>query len=264
MNNCASWDEGTTKALLDLCIAQKNQLNWSNKCLTKLGWRNVYSGFRAQTRLHLGSKQLQNKLNNLRRAFLTWLALQNKSGLGRDTQTGGVSADATYWEQDQEDTTGGGAQARSQSSSVKPPPFLDELFELFGHEPQDRGTLLTAGGIREATPSVGTEGNAADLEQDPPCYPTKKRSDNLEQYIRELSESVAKRSLQRADRTHDQMVRCMQILKEDGIQEGSPLHNQAMYLCTKSAEYRSTFMEMTTKEGRMSWIQFYWDMTNKK
>ncbi|RCV31139.1 hypothetical protein SETIT_6G152800v2 [Setaria italica] len=89
--------------------------------------------------------------------------------------------------------------------------------------------------------------------------PTKKRSDNLEQYIRELSESVAKRSLQRADRTHDQM-----ILKEDGIQEGSPLHNQAMYLCTKSAEYRSTFMEMTTKEGRMSWIQFYWDMTNKK
>uniref|UniRef100_K4AIU6 Myb/SANT-like domain-containing protein n=1 Tax=Setaria italica TaxID=4555 RepID=K4AIU6_SETIT len=153
INNRASWDEGTTKTLLDLCIAQKNQFNWSNKCLTKLGWRNVYSGFRAQTG----------------RAFLTWLSLQNKSGLGRDTQTGGVSADATYWEEDAEDTTGGGAQARSQSSSVKPPPFLDELFELFGHEPQDRGTLLTAGGIREATPSVGTEGNTADLEQDPPC-----------------------------------------------------------------------------------------------
>uniref|UniRef100_K3ZF50 Myb/SANT-like domain-containing protein n=1 Tax=Setaria italica TaxID=4555 RepID=K3ZF50_SETIT len=258
MNNRASWDEGTTKTLLDLCIAQKNQFNWSNKCLTKLGWRNVYSGFRAQTGLHLGSKQLQNKLNNLRRGFLSWLALQNKSGLERDTQTGGVSADATYWEEDEE--------ARSQPSFVKPPPFLDELFELFGHEPQDRGTLLTAGGIREATPSVGTEGNAVDLDQDPPASsaramskwlvrefsvdsPTKKRSDNLEQYIRELSNTVAKRSQQRADRTHEQMVRCMQLLKEDGIQEGSPLHYQALYLCTKSAEYRSALMEMTTKEA---------------
>uniref|UniRef100_K3Y008 Myb/SANT-like domain-containing protein n=1 Tax=Setaria italica TaxID=4555 RepID=K3Y008_SETIT len=86
MNNRASWDEGTTKTLLDLSIAQKNQLNWSDKCLTKLGWRNVYSCFRAQTGLQLGSKQLQNKLNNMRRAFLGWLALQNKSGLGRDTQ----------------------------------------------------------------------------------------------------------------------------------------------------------------------------------
>ncbi|XP_014660971.2 uncharacterized protein LOC106804421 [Setaria italica] len=166
MNNRASWDEGTTKILLDLCIEQKkkNQFNWSDRCLTKLGWRNVYSSFRAQTGLQLGSKQLQNKLNNLRRQFLGWRALQNSSGLGHDTQTGGVSADATYWEQDQQDT-----QARSQSSSVKPPPFLNELFELFGHEPQDRGTLLTAGGIREATPSMGTEGNFVDLEQDPPC-----------------------------------------------------------------------------------------------
>ncbi|XP_004964334.1 uncharacterized protein LOC101753103 [Setaria italica] len=100
------------------------------------------------------------------------MALQKQSGLGRDTQTGGVSVDATYWEEDEEDTTGGDAPPRSQPSSqptsVKPPPFLDELFELFGHEPQDRGTLLTAGGIRETTPSVGTEGSAADLDQDPP------------------------------------------------------------------------------------------------
>jgi len=180
-----------------------------------------------------------------------------------------------------QDTTGGDAPPRSQQSSqptsVKPPPFLDELFELFGHEPQDRGTLLTAGGIREATPSVGTEGSAADLDQDPPPAssaramskrparefsvdnPTKKRSDNLEQYISELSESVAV-----ADRTHEQIVRCLQLLKEDGIQEGSLLHCQAMYLCCKSAEYRSVLMGMTTKEGRMSWIQFYWDKFNKK
>src|SRR5688572_21499067 len=76
-----------------------------------------------------------------------------------------------YCSLNMQDTGGGDAPPRSQPSSqptsVKPPPFLDELFELFGHEPQDRGTLLTAGGIREATPSVGTKGNAADLDQDP-------------------------------------------------------------------------------------------------
>uniref|UniRef100_K3XQC8 Myb/SANT-like domain-containing protein n=1 Tax=Setaria italica TaxID=4555 RepID=K3XQC8_SETIT len=255
MNNRASWDEGTTKTLLDLCIAQKNQFNWSNRCLTKLGWKNVYSGFRAQTGLHLGSKQLQNKLNNMRRAFHSWMSLQKQSGGRRGTSYArplSYSASYLYFY----DTTGGDAQPRSQPSSVKPPPFLDELFELFGHEPQDRGTLLTAGGIREATPSVGTEGNAVELDQDPPCYPTKKRSDNLEQYIRELSDSVAKRSQQRADRTHEQMVHCMQLLKEDGIQEGSPLYCQALYLCTKSVEYRTVLTEMTTKEGRMNWIQF--------
>nr|TKW28002.1 hypothetical protein SEVIR_3G295400v2 [Setaria viridis] len=101
------------------------------------------------------------------------MALQKQSGLGRDTQTGGVSADATYWEEDEQDTSGGDAPPRSQPSSqptsVKPPPFLNELFKLFGHEPQDRGTLLTAGGIHDATPSVGTQGNAADLDQDPPA-----------------------------------------------------------------------------------------------
>nr|XP_034594716.1 uncharacterized protein LOC117856466 [Setaria viridis] len=219
-HNHANWDEGTTKTLLDLCIAQKNQFNWSNRCLSKLGWKNVYRSFNQQTGLHLGSKQLQNKLNALRRTFLSWTALQNQSGLGHDTQTGGVAADPTYWEDDEADTSGGAVPPRSQPSSVKPPPFLEELYELYGHDPQDRGTLLTAGDIREATPSVGTEGNAADLDQDPmpassarnfskrPARefsvdsPWKKRSGSLEQYIRDLSESVAKRSQKCADHAH--------------------------------------------------------------
>ncbi|XP_004972117.1 L10-interacting MYB domain-containing protein [Setaria italica] len=142
-HNHANWDEGTTKTLLDLCIAQKNQFNWSNRCLSKLGWKNVYRSFNQQTGLHLGSKQLQNKLNALRRTFLSWTALQNQSSLGHDTQTGGVAADPTYWEDDEADTSDGAAPPRSQPSSVKAPPFLEELYELYGHDPQDRGTLLT-------------------------------------------------------------------------------------------------------------------------
>uniref|UniRef100_K3YYX3 Myb/SANT-like domain-containing protein n=1 Tax=Setaria italica TaxID=4555 RepID=K3YYX3_SETIT len=149
-SNRANWDESTTKILLDLCIAEKNQFNWSNKCLTKLGWKHVYRSSNQQTGMNLGSKQLHNKLNALRRAFLSWKDLQSQSGLGRDKQTSGVAADASFWDDDE-----------------GPPPFLDELYTLYGRDTQDRGTLLTAGGIREATPSAGTEANAQDLYQDP-------------------------------------------------------------------------------------------------
>uniref|UniRef100_K3XSJ8 Myb/SANT-like domain-containing protein n=1 Tax=Setaria italica TaxID=4555 RepID=K3XSJ8_SETIT len=216
-HNHANWDEGTMKTLLDLCIAQKNQFNWSNRCLTKLGWKNVYRSFREQIGLHLGSKQ-QNKLNNLRRTFLSWTALQKQSGLGHDTQTGGVDADPTYWEEDEEDP-------------------------------------LPATSARDLSKWLAQE-----LSVD---SPRKKRSGSLEQYIKELSDSVAKRSQQRADRAQGEMVCAMQLIEEDGLQEGSPLYCQALYLCTKNPKYRMAFTQMKTKEGRLNWIQFNWDMLNK-
>ncbi|XP_012699992.1 L10-interacting MYB domain-containing protein [Setaria italica] len=216
--NRANWDEGTTKTLPDLCIAEKSQFNWSNRCLTKLGWKHVYRSFNQQTGMNLGNKQLQNKLNALRRAFLSWRDLQIQSGLGRDKQTGGVATDPSFWDDEEAETSAGAAKPSSQPSSVKPLPFLDELYELYGRDPQDRGTLLTAGGIREATPSVGTEGNVADLYQDPiaassahnlskrPSWeisvdsPPKKKSGSLEDYIRDISKTVANRSQKRGDR----------------------------------------------------------------
>nr|TKW06281.1 hypothetical protein SEVIR_7G232650v2 [Setaria viridis] len=99
--NRANWDEATTKILLDLCIVEKNQFNWSNMCLTKLGWQHVYRSFKQQTGLNLGSKQLQNKLNALRRAFQSWKDLQSQSSLGCDKQTGGVAADSSFWDDDE-------------------------------------------------------------------------------------------------------------------------------------------------------------------
>ncbi|XP_034586677.1 uncharacterized protein [Setaria viridis] len=128
--NRANWDEGTTKTLLDLCIAEKNQFNWSNRCLTKLGWKHVYRSFNQQIGMNLGNKQLQNKLNALRRAFLSWRDSQIQSGLGRDKQTGGVAADPSFWDDEEAETSAGAAQSSSQPSSIKPLPFLDELYEL--------------------------------------------------------------------------------------------------------------------------------------
>ncbi|RCV19175.1 hypothetical protein SETIT_3G363100v2 [Setaria italica] len=99
----------------------------------------------------------------MQRAFMTWRDLQVPSGLGLDKHTGGVVADSTFLVADEEETSAGAAQ----TSTAKPPPFLDELYTLFGHTTQARGTLLTTGGVREATPSVGTQDNPADRHLDP-------------------------------------------------------------------------------------------------
>ncbi|XP_004973695.1 uncharacterized protein LOC101777908 [Setaria italica] len=264
-----NWNEATTKILLDLCIAEKNQFNWSNRCLTKLGWQHVYRNFKQQTGLNLGSKQLQNKLNAMRRAFQSWKDMQAQSGLGRDKETGSVAADSSFWDDNEGET-----------SSAKLPPFLDELYMLYGRDTQDKGTLLTAGGIREATPSVGTEANAHDFYMDPMAAssarnlskrptrkisvdsPPKKKSGSLEDYVRELSETVATRSQKRGDREQEELDRAMQLIEEDGIEEGSELYYQALYLC-KNAVYRRAFTKMKMKEGRVNWIQFNWDRENK-
>uniref|UniRef100_K3ZME6 Myb/SANT-like domain-containing protein n=1 Tax=Setaria italica TaxID=4555 RepID=K3ZME6_SETIT len=252
--NRANWDEATTKTLLDLCIAEKNQFNWSNRCLTKLGWKHVYRSFNQQTGMNLGSK-----------AFLSWKDLQSQSSLGRDKQTGGIAADASFWDDDEGETSAGAAQP----SSVKSLPFLDELYTLYGYDTQDRGTLLTAGGIREVTPSVGTEANAHahNLSKRPSREisvdsPPKKKSGSLEDYVRDLSETVATRSQKRGDREQEELDRAMQLIEEDGLQEGSELYCQALYLCRNSM-YRRTFTKMKMKEGRLNWIQFNWDRENK-
>jgi len=36
-----------------------------------------------------------------------------------------------------------------QGSRGKPPPFLDELYTLFGRTTHDRGNLISVGGVRE-------------------------------------------------------------------------------------------------------------------
>ncbi|XP_014660706.1 L10-interacting MYB domain-containing protein [Setaria italica] len=159
----ANWDEETKKTFLNLCIAEKNQLNWSNKCLTKLGWQHIYRNFKQQTGLTLGSKQLQNKLSTMQRSFMNRRDLQVQSDLGRDRHTGGIAADSTFWATDEGETS----VDAIQTSTAKPPPFLDKLYTLFGHTTQDRGTLLTAGGVREATPSMGIEDTASDMYLDP-------------------------------------------------------------------------------------------------
>ncbi|KAL6644420.1 hypothetical protein ACP70R_016028 [Stipagrostis hirtigluma subsp. patula] len=61
----AYWDKDVTKIFLDLCIAEKEKMNFNyKKGLNKVGWNNVYRNFRQQTGRTYSSKQLQNKLEH--------------------------------------------------------------------------------------------------------------------------------------------------------------------------------------------------------
>lgn len=99
-HNRANWDPAATKKFMDLCIAEKNIMNFNNKGPTRQGWHNLYVNFKEKTSLNYDSKQLQNKLTTFR-SFTQWRDLQNQSGLGRDKNTGGVTTDPTFWTPEQ-------------------------------------------------------------------------------------------------------------------------------------------------------------------
>ena len=58
----------------------------------------MYPAFREVTKLPYDKKQPQNKFNELKRAFFNWCDLQTHTGLGRDPNTGGITADPLFFE----------------------------------------------------------------------------------------------------------------------------------------------------------------------
>jgi len=100
----AHWGYEETKIFLDLCIAEKNKMNFNQKGLTNQGWRNVYRGFATETGLQLANKKLQNKLSAMRRHYYARRERTTHTGLGRDPQTGGVIADPSLFEEEEEVT----------------------------------------------------------------------------------------------------------------------------------------------------------------
>ncbi|KAJ1264799.1 hypothetical protein BS78_08G029200 [Paspalum vaginatum] len=262
-SNRATWDERTTKLFLDLCIQEKNRFNANDKG--------------QQTGKKLDNKQLQNKLGGLRRAYITWRDLQSRTGLGRDTQTGGIAADDSYWanEEGVHEEEEEGDTSAAAANCGKPPKFLEELELLFGRTTQDRGVLLSAGGVRGRTPNSGPEDHpehtptdlfqhSSDqymskrpMREESVDSPRKKMSTSLEVCLKDISEAVTRRSRKSIDDVEGQdQVR--QILDADGISEGSQLYLRALYLC-KNAVNRKQFVGMRTKEGREEWINFNWE-----
>lgn len=96
----ANWDVPTLRIFLELVLEQRNQLYWNKKGLTNLGWANVYAAARKTGQLHYSKKQLQNKFNETKGSYQTWLKLQNHTSLGRDPTTGDVAVDPSFFEDD--------------------------------------------------------------------------------------------------------------------------------------------------------------------
>jgi hypothetical protein len=93
----ANWSINDIHLLLHLILQQKNLLNWSGRNPTKLGWANITQGFFAQSSSRYTTKQMQNKWHDLRRSYFNWRKGVNKSGLGRDPETGDVTYDPVLY-----------------------------------------------------------------------------------------------------------------------------------------------------------------------
>lgn len=186
----AYWDVDTTKIFLNLCIDEKNKLNYNNKGLTKDGWHNLYANFRRQTGKKYGPKQLQNKFNTLKRQYKAWKKLKDKSGAGWDQNTHTINCTPEWWKERIAVTTFLPVHSRTvflelsswllltciyinlqenpdnKQFKGKALPHYDELYILFDSMDSDDGTMLCVGGIGDKTPSGGSEDNIDPMPED--------------------------------------------------------------------------------------------------
>ncbi|TVU08543.1 hypothetical protein EJB05_41952, partial [Eragrostis curvula] len=154
----ATWDHDATKKLLDLCMVEKRDHNFNSVGPTKQGWSRIHKGLQEAFQGKYDHRQASNKLGALKRAYHEWLDLKHHTGLGRDPETGGVAADASFWEAHQQNKKADGEESSSVKTNGKPPPFLEELEYLYGKTPKERGKLLCAGGINVGSPSAPLPG----------------------------------------------------------------------------------------------------------
>ena len=101
-----------------------------------MGSANLYPAFATAKGLTYKKKQLQNKLNKLKRAYFTWCDLQSHTGLGRDPHTSGVTVDITFFE-------GGNEVLTSTYLFYNPLPLLTSVRDvpiLFNYNPWIHGT----------------------------------------------------------------------------------------------------------------------------
>ncbi|KAJ1267754.1 hypothetical protein BS78_07G082100 [Paspalum vaginatum] len=228
-NKRAQWTEVTTKTLLDLCIVEKNVLNFNTKGLTTVGWENVTCKFREQTGETYDGRQLYTKLSGLRRTYKHW-------------NNGGVVADDSYWRTEEGDT------CDAEPTRGKPPSFLEELEILFGRNTQDKGNLISAGGVRATNDTFDTPHHTINdpfeqsddrsrskrpIGEQTMDSPPKKKNASIEECLRDISEAMLSRRSRKSNNydvaEHDQ-----------------------------NAVNRMRFIGIRTKEGREQWIQFNW------
>ncbi|KAL6859122.1 hypothetical protein ACP4OV_018124 [Aristida adscensionis] len=275
----AYWDNNLTKTFLDLCIAEKEKLNFSSRSLTRAGWKNVHRNFCLQTGRAYDTKQLQSKLNSLKRLYRCWRKLKNTTGAGWDQATGTITGDSDWWE------------ARIAENPdvaefrTKPLPHQHELTTLFGNMHTEEGDMLCVGGIGDSTPSRGSEENPvpqsddnvggsavgqtsqrAQREQVVDSPPPKRCKSSTEIYLERISECMLQRSKNETTpvkQQQEEVREMLNMLKEDGLDPESELYFIATDLF-RSPSRRAAFSTLPNSKARQSWLQWTWDKSKKK
>jgi len=89
--------------------------------------------------------------------------------------------------------------------------------------------------------------------------PRKKRSCNIEDCMRQIIESIVHRS----SREQMEVFEVMEILRQDGVQEGSELYFKALDLF-KNSVCRAEYKNMHDPANRIAWIEWMWTHGKQK
>ncbi|KAL6614645.1 hypothetical protein ACP70R_036915 [Stipagrostis hirtigluma subsp. patula] len=266
----AYWDSRLTQILLELCIAEKEKLNFnSKKGPTKVGWRNIKSNFRQQTGRAYDSKQLQNKFHSLKRLYKLWKKLKTSSGAGWDSNTGTIVGDDDWWN----------ARIEENEQAVelrgRPLEHEQELSILFGGFNTQEGNMLYAGGYGDRTPParaaddvrVPTAGDdqRPGREQVVDSPPPKRTKSSMEYYVERISESMLERSRNESNarrQEQSELREMLQVLVQDGVPKNSELYFIATELL-RSASRREAFRSLDDAETRSGWLLWTWANARK-
>ncbi|KAL6509566.1 hypothetical protein OROGR_022876 [Orobanche gracilis] len=89
----ATWNDNTTKKLLDICVDEKE--NWSSK----FDWGKIAKNLSVQTEMSFVSKQVQNHYEDLKVKYKCWVGLNSmKSGIAFDPKTNAVQVEEMHFE----------------------------------------------------------------------------------------------------------------------------------------------------------------------
>lgn len=146
--------------------------------------------------------------------------------------------------------------------------FVPDLWALFGDTHPEQGTFNAAGGAADpdnslpGTPtppigqsSAGTSGKRASREFEASSPQKAKHPRSALDYMAEVSNSIAKRSSRPS--VAEEMAEVMDILNEDGIEQGSELFLMACDLF-QGAGHREQFKRIKERKDRITYITWTW------
>nr|TKW01113.1 hypothetical protein SEVIR_8G157000v2 [Setaria viridis] len=241
-----NWDDNTTKIFLDLCIDEKNKLNYNTK----------------------GPNQA--------RQYKDWRKLKDKSGTKWNNSIHTIDCDDEWW------TARIGENEANKHFHGKAFPFYDELTTLLGTTDTEGGPMLCVGAIGDRTPSCGSEGNPDPMADENDAWlednvgrssvgrvsqrsgkehvvdsPPPKRSKSMEYYVERISESMIQRTMNERNlisHEEEDVMEMLHLVEQDGVPNGFELYFIATELFRSPARHAS-YRSITAVENQIAWLQ---------